>query len=70
MRLSGASVTSTEVIKAWKENFPMFWPKWDHFYKPVTGIAPGEAVLINMLIPLPYPFQEVETNIQQFIEDV
>ncbi len=51
VRLSGTSVTPTEVISTWKENFPAFWPKWDHFYKPVTGIAPGEVALINMLLP-------------------
>jgi len=51
VRLSGTSVTPTEVIRTWKENFPAFWPEWDHFYKPVTGIAPGEVALINMLLP-------------------
>jgi hypothetical protein len=51
VRLSGTSIKPAEVIKTWKENFPTFWPKWDHFYKPVTGIAPGEVALINMLIP-------------------
>jgi len=49
--LRGTSVTPTEVIRIWKEQFPAFWPKWDHFYKPVTGIAPGEVALINMLLP-------------------
>ena len=49
--LSGTSITPTEVIRTWKENFPTFWPRWDHFYKPLTGIAPGEVALINMLIP-------------------
>ena len=51
VRLSGTSVNPTEVIRTWKENFPTFWPKWDHFYKPATGIAPGEVALINMLLP-------------------
>ena len=51
VRLSGTSVTPTEVIRTWKENFPTFWPRWNHFYKPPTGIAPGEVALINMLIP-------------------
>jgi hypothetical protein len=49
--LRGTSVTPTDVIRIWKEQFPAFWPKWDHFYKPVTGIAPGEVALINMLLP-------------------
>ena len=51
VRLSGTSISPTEVIRIWKEQFPAFWPKWDHFYKPVTGIAPGEVALINMLLP-------------------
>jgi len=51
VRLTGVSVTPSEVIKTWKEHFPAFWPKWDHFYKPVTGIAPGEIGIINMLLP-------------------
>ncbi len=51
VRLEGASVKPTEVIKAWKENFPRFWPKGNRFYVPLTGIAPGEVALINMVIP-------------------
>ena len=51
VRLNGTSVTPSEVISTWKEHFPAFWPKWDHFYKPATGIAPGEVALINMLLP-------------------
>jgi hypothetical protein len=51
IRLNGISVKPTEVIKVWKENFPKFWPEWDHYYLPLGGIAPGEVALINMLIP-------------------
>lgn len=51
VRLEGAKVQPTEVIKTWKENFPKFWPKGNRFYVPLTGIAPGEVALINMLIP-------------------
>ncbi len=49
--LTGANVKPAEVIKAWKENFPKFWPKGNRFYVPLTGIAPGEVALINMVIP-------------------
>jgi hypothetical protein len=55
VRLKGASVTPAEVIKVWKANFASFWPKWDHFYAPLTGIAPGEVAVINMLIPGDHP---------------
>ncbi len=51
VRLSGTSISPTEVIRIWKEQFPAFWPKWDRFYKPVTGIAPGEVALINRHCP-------------------
>lgn len=53
VRLDGASAKPTEVIQMWKENFPHFWPKWDHYYLPLGGIAPGEVGLITML-PAPY----------------
>ncbi len=51
IHLKGTSVKPTEVIHMWKENFPKFWPKWDRYYLPKGGIAPGEVGLINMLIP-------------------
>ena len=51
IRLNDAQVTPAEVITTWKERFPKFWPRWDHFYPPLTGIAPGEVALINMLLP-------------------
>jgi hypothetical protein len=51
VRLEGASVKPTEVIKIWKEHFSAFWPKGNRFYAPLTGIAPGEVALINMRIP-------------------
>jgi hypothetical protein len=55
IRLNGAQIKPAEVITAWKERFGAFWPKWDHFYQPLTGIAPGEIALINMLIPEIFP---------------
>src|SRR5215471_16724455 len=51
IQLKGQRLTAGEVIKTWKEHFPKFWPTWDHFYAPSTGIGSGETVLINMLIP-------------------
>jgi hypothetical protein len=51
IQLKGQRVTAGEVIKTWKERFSTFWPTWDHFYSPSRGIAPGEVVLINMVIP-------------------
>jgi hypothetical protein len=55
IQLNGDTVKPTEVIKVWKENFPKFWPKWNRYYVPLAGIAPGEVALINMLIPGDHP---------------
>ena len=51
IQLNGQRLTAGKVMKTWKEHFSTFWPAWDHFYASSTGIAPGEVVLINMVIP-------------------
>lgn len=50
-RLSGAHVTPQEVIRAWKEKFPTFWPKGNNLYVPLRGIQPGEVGVINLTAP-------------------
>jgi len=44
-------VTPAEVVKAWKAHLPEFMPANSRFYPPVTGIRPGEVVLINANLP-------------------
>src|SRR3990170_3860109 len=44
-RLSGIHISPQDVIAAWKENFPRFWPKGNTFYPPLGGIVPGEAAV-------------------------
>jgi hypothetical protein len=51
IQLKSHRLTAGEVMQSWKEHFSSFWPTWDHFYAPMTGIAPGVVVLINMVIP-------------------
>jgi hypothetical protein len=51
IKLKTQRLTAGQVMKTWKEHFSSFWPTWDHFYAPATGIAPGEVALINMIIP-------------------
>ena len=51
IRLLGSTASPTEVISAWKENFPQFWPPKNKFYAPLMGIRPGEAALINSSLP-------------------
>ena len=48
VRLSGAEVLPHEVITLWKKHFASFWPQGNHFYGPLTGIAPGEVALLNL----------------------
>ena len=43
--------TPKELIAAWKENFPRFWPPKNFFYGPLTGIAPGEVAVLNLSMP-------------------
>lgn len=51
IRFSGASVSPTELIQTWKANFPQFWPRGNHFYGPLIGIAPGEVAVLNLAAP-------------------
>jgi hypothetical protein len=48
VRLSGVAITPADLIQAWKENFPKFWPAGNHFYGPLTGIKPGEVAVLNL----------------------
>ena len=47
VRLDGAAVTPSDVIRTWKERFGDFWPKGQRMFLPASGIAPGEVGLIN-----------------------
>lgn len=49
--LAGSGATPQEVIAAWKQNFPKFWPEKNFFYGPLTGIAPGEVAVLNLAMP-------------------
>jgi hypothetical protein len=49
--LAGSDASPQEVIAAWKENFPKFWPKRNLFYGPLTGIAPGEVAVLSLSMP-------------------
>lgn len=48
IRLEGASVDPKDLVKAWKENFPQFWPEGNHFYGRVGGMQPGDVALLNL----------------------
>jgi len=51
VRLPVERASPTDLIAAWKQRFPDFWPQGNHFYGPLTGIAPGEVAVLNMMLP-------------------
>ena len=56
VRLSGVNVSPVEVVKFWKEHLPDLMPPDSRFYPSMTGIKPGEVVLINANLPgVPMP---------------
>jgi len=51
VRLNNSDATPAEVIKVWKEKLPEFMPDNSRFYPSLTGVAPGEVLIINATIP-------------------
>lgn len=51
VRLNGADVTPQNVVRMWKDHFPMFHPPQNRFFPSLVGVAPGEVVLINAAMP-------------------
>jgi len=51
VRIPQERVSAEELIVAWKEHFPDFWPEGNRFYGPLTGIEPGDVALLNMSLP-------------------
>jgi hypothetical protein len=51
VRLEGVELRAGEVIAVWKREFPSFQPRDNQFYPSLSGITPGEVVLINARTP-------------------
>jgi hypothetical protein len=51
IKLIGSAASPEEVVAAWKEHFPEFWPKGNHFYAPLTGVKAGDVVPLNLKMP-------------------
>lgn len=51
VRLSGLQMTPAEVMSYWKENFPTFMPTHSRFMPTLSGIKPGEVLLIEAKVP-------------------
>jgi hypothetical protein len=54
IRLSGVETSPREVMKVWKEDFPRFQPPENRFFPAMSGIKPGEVLLIEAKVP-PFP---------------
>ena len=57
-----------EVVAAWKERFPTFWPKSATFYAPLAGIAPGEVALLD-IAPVPGSPVKLSTGVMVIYAD-
>ena len=51
VRMADVDVDPNTVIATWKADFGSFWPRGNKFYGPITGLAPGEVALIDVVIP-------------------
>jgi len=51
VRLTGLKSSPQAVMTDWKQNFPKFWPRGNHFYPSLVGIAPGEVALLSLAMP-------------------
>lgn len=51
VRLTDVQVTPDEVVTLLKQKLPEFMPDNSRFYPSITGVKPGEVVLINATLP-------------------
>lgn len=51
IRLEGADVPPEEVVAWWKGHLPELMPDDSRFYPSLTGVKPGEVLLINATLP-------------------
>ncbi|HEX9922394.1 MAG TPA: hypothetical protein VGD99_07005 [Anaerolineae bacterium] len=63
VRLSGVEVSPAQVVEVWKANLPKFMPADCRFYPSLTGVQPGEIVLIDADLPGLPPGMPVATGV-------
>lgn len=72
IRLEGVDLSPEEALKVWQNNFPSFQPPENRFYPSMSGIKPGEVILINAKVP-PLPglpnFLPVSTGVMVLYAD-
>jgi hypothetical protein len=49
--LNGSSASPQDVVRIWKEKLPEFMPNDSRFYPSITGVKPGEVIIINATLP-------------------
>jgi hypothetical protein len=54
VHLPGVALTPAEIMKIWKEEFPVFQPAESCFYPSMSGIQPGSIIFINLELPVFY----------------
>jgi hypothetical protein len=69
VRMTGASVAPAQIIDTWKKNFEGFWPRGNHFYGSVIGIAPGEVAVLNLAVPGGPPITAIATGVMVIYAD-
>jgi hypothetical protein len=72
VRLQGVDLPPDEVLRIWQSNFPSFQPPENRFYPTMSGIKPGEVILIDAKVP-PLPglpsFLPVSTGVMVLYAD-
>jgi hypothetical protein len=69
VRISGATAAPSQIIDTWKKNFESFWPRGNHFYGSIIGIAPGEVAVLNLAVPGGPPITAIATGIMVIYAD-
>jgi len=49
--LGDADVTPQDVVRLWKEKLPELMPSDSRFYPSISGVEPGEVIVINATLP-------------------
>ncbi len=68
VRLTDSPLTPQQLVAAWKDGFPTFWPKSATFYAPLAGIAPGEVALLD-ITPVPGSPVKLSTGVMVIYAD-
>lgn len=51
VHLEHQTVSPSEVVKVWKSKLPQYMPDNSRFYPSLSGVKPGEILLINATLP-------------------